>query len=99
MNRVQAKLNNSVHCTYGQLFVLNQLITILAEIRSVGLTCERISMILIQELKESQPFYLMKWVILKKDYKTYEEALELLMLAKLSERREKLSLKILQKAV
>jgi hypothetical protein len=44
-----------VSCLYSTV----QLITILAEIRSVGLTCERISMILIQELQESQPFYLL----------------------------------------
>ena len=38
-------------------------------------------------------------VILKEDYTTYEEALELLMLAKLSERREKLSLKFAKSCV
>ena len=74
MSRVQAKLNNSVHCTYGQLFVLNQLITILAKIRSVGLTCERISTILIQELQESQPFYLMKWVWTKLNNTFHQES-------------------------
>ena len=74
MSRVQAKLNNSVHCTYGQLFVLNQLITILAKIRSVGLTCERISTILIQELQESQSFYLMKWVWTKLNNTFHQES-------------------------
>ena len=105
MNRVQAKLNNSVHCMYGSsrnvvvescffcfgcidialaklgrtsAFYLTlpysnvQLITILAEISSVGLTCERISTILI--LQEFQPFYLMKWVWTKLNNTFHQES-------------------------
>ena len=38
-------------------------------------------------------------IILQEDYNTYEDALETLMLAKLSERREKLSLKFAKNCV
>ena len=59
-----------VSCLYSTV----QLITILAEIRSVGLMCEIIRMVLIQELQEFQPFYLMKWVWTKLNNTFHQES-------------------------
>ena len=59
-----------VSCLYSTV----QLITIMAEIRSVGLICEKISTILTQELQESQPSYLMKWVWTKLNNTFHQES-------------------------